>query len=157
MGHYNRNGVMASLDQKLNDNVEFGVAGGTMGGFLPTGVPASGTALFPRSNYPVASVNVRLIIPSAGTRIVSEYEYVAGTALVPEHIFSTQRLYAEPGLNIIIRQPLPSLFGMGKLELSGDIRNLMAQGYLPLGTVDGHRTMLLACPRTVRGGLNIIF
>jgi hypothetical protein len=155
-GHYNRNGVMASIDQKLNDNIEFGVAGGTMGGFLPTGA-ASGTMFFPRSNYPVASVNIRLIIPSAGTRIVSEYEYVAGTALVPEHIFSTQRLYAEPGLNIIVRQPLPSLFGMGKLELSGDIRNLMAQGYLPLGTVDGHRTMLLECPRTVRGGLNIIF
>jgi hypothetical protein len=157
MGHYNRNGLMASIDQKLNDNVELGVAGGTMGGFLPTGATSSGMTFFPRSNYPVASVNIRLIIPSAGTRIVSEYEYVAGAALVPEHIFSTQRLYAEPGLNIIVRQPLPSLFGMGKLELSGDIRNLMAQGYLPLGTVDGHRTMLLECPRTVRGGLNIIF
>ncbi|HXE12631.1 MAG TPA: carboxypeptidase-like regulatory domain-containing protein [Bryobacteraceae bacterium] len=157
MGHYNRNGVMASIDQKLNDNVEFGIAGGTMGGFLPTSVGTSGSAFFPRSNYPVASVNVRLIVPSAGTRIITEYEYVAGTALVPEHIFSTQRLYAEPGLNIIVRQPLPSLFGMGKLELSGDIRNLLAQGYLPLGTADGHQTMLLACPRTVRGGLNIIF
>jgi hypothetical protein len=46
---------------------------------------------------------------------------------------------------------------MGKLELSGDIRNLLAQGYLPAGSVDSRRMLLSQYPRTVRGGLNIIF
>jgi hypothetical protein len=76
---------------------------------------------------------------------------------VPQHIFSTQRLYAEPGLNMIVRQPIPSIFGMGKLEISADLRNLLAQGYLPMASSDGHRALIVQSPRAVRGGLSIIF
>lgn len=157
IGHYNRNGIIASIDQKLNDNFEFGVAAGSMGGFVAGDRIAGMPGFLQSNNYPVASVNARLTVPRYETRIISEYEYVADGALVPEHIFATQQLYSEPGLNIIIRQPLPSFFGMGKLELSGDIRNLLAQGYLPVTALDGHRMMLTQSPRTLRGGLNIIF
>ena len=86
------------------------------------------------------------------TRITAGYEYVADNAIVPQHVFSTQRLYSEPGLNILIRQPLPSVFGKGRLEISADLRNLMAQGYLPLAGGDGRQTLLIQAPRAVRGG-----
>jgi hypothetical protein len=157
IGRYNRNGVMASVDQKITDNLEFGIAAGAMGGFTPGGQPAGLPGFLDRADHPVASMNIRATVPRFSTRITGEYEYVGNGALVPEHIFSTQRLYAEPGLNVILHQPLPSFLGMRRLELSADLRNLLAQGYLPTSALDGNRTVMLEAPRTVRGGLNIIF
>jgi Carboxypeptidase regulatory-like domain len=157
IGRYNRNGVMASVDQKINDSLEFGFAAGAMGGFTPGGQPVGLPGFLERADHPVASLNIRATVPRLCTRITGEYEYAADGALVPEHIFSTQRLYAEPGLNLIVHQPLPSFLGMRRLELSADLRNMLAQGYLPMTALDGNRSMLLQAPRTVRGGLNIIF
>jgi hypothetical protein len=105
----------------------------------------------------IASLGVRTTLPVINTRVIGNYEYVGDGAMIPRHIFSTQRLYAEPGLNVIVRQPLPSFLGYGKFELSADLRNLLAQGYLPVGPADGHRTLLVQSPRAVRGGLNFIF
>ena len=58
-------------------------------------------------------------------------------------------------MNIFIRQPLPALFPW-RMEMTAELRNLLAQGYLPLG-VAGTRTILTNSPRTVRGGLSFIF
>ncbi len=78
--------------------------------------------------------------------------------VVPRHVFTTQSTYVEPGLNIDVRQPLPSFFGMpGHLELTADLRNLLAQGYLPFNTGDGHTLLIVQAPRAIRGGLNFIF
>ena len=38
-----------------------------------------------------------------------------------------------------------------------DLRNLLAQGYLPLGIAGGQSLTLLETPRSVRGGLSFIF
>jgi hypothetical protein len=43
------------------------------------------------------------------------------------------------------------------VELTADLRNLLAQGYLPLGTADGQRILLVETPRAFRGGVNFIF
>jgi hypothetical protein len=158
IGNYNRNGVVASINQKLGDGFEVTIAGGTEGGFTRAGEIANEASSFlQRQSHTVASVNVRSTLPKLNTRITSSYEYVADNAIVPQHVFSTQRLYSEPGLNILIRQPLPSVFGKGRLEISADLRNLMAQGYLPLAGGDGRQTLLIQAPRAVRGGLNFIF
>lgn len=157
IGHYNTNGVMASVNQKINDSLEFGLAAGAMGGFTPSGEPVGLPGFLDRADHPVASLNVRMTVPRFSTRISGEYEYAAGGALMPEHIFSTQHLYAEPGLNVIVHQPLPSFLGMHRVELSADLRNLLAQGYLPMTALDGNRMLLVQSPRMVRGGLNIIF
>jgi len=63
-----------------------------------------------------------------------------------------------PGFNVYLRQPLPSLFGFpGRLEFTADLRNLLAQGYLPIGSgADGHM-LIVQVPRSIRGGLNFIF
>jgi hypothetical protein len=59
---------------------------------------------------------------------------------------------------MMIRQPLPSLFGMpGRLEITADVHNLLAQGYLPLYAGDGRRVLIVQSARAIRGGLNFIF
>lgn len=158
IGSYNRNGIVASVDQKLGDGFEVIVAGGTEGGFTARGeIGSQAQEFLERRSHAVASVSVRSTLPKFNTRITGNYEHVADNAIVPQHVFSTQRLYSEPGLNVLIRQPLPSVFGKGRLEISADLRNLMAQGYLPLTNGDGRPTLLIQAPRAVRGGLNFIF
>ena len=44
-----------------------------------------------------------------------------------------------------------------RMEATADLRNMLAQGYLPLGMVSGQQLMLVENPRSVRGGLSFIF
>ncbi len=157
LGRYNRNGFIGSVTQKVNNSLEFTASAGAMGGFVIGSPNLQSAGFLERNDHAIASLDVGATIPGLHTRITSNYEYVKDNALIPRHIFSTQSLYAEPGLNFIVRQPLPSLFGLGKLELSADLRNLLAQGYVPLSSVDGHRTLMVQSPRAVRGGLNFVF
>jgi hypothetical protein len=43
-----------------------------------------------------------------------------------------------------------------RMEATADLRNLLAQGYLPLGGPLS-RSVLTNSPRSLRGGLNFIF
>jgi hypothetical protein len=65
----------------------------------------------------------------------------------------------EPGLNVLVRQPIPAVPGLfsGRLEASAELRNLMAQGYVPVFSSDGRRLLLIHSPRAVRAGLSFIF
>jgi hypothetical protein len=61
-------------------------------------------------------------------------------------------------MNVHVRQPVPKICSMrGRLEITADLRNLLAQGYLPVSTGAGRRALLLHTPRSVRGGFNFIF
>jgi hypothetical protein len=60
-----------------------------------------------------------------------------------------------PGFNVYVRQPIPG-FG-GHVEATADIRNMLAQGYLPMNAVGGQRILLVQNPRSVRGGLSFTF
>ncbi len=75
----------------------------------------------------------------------------------PSHAFLTQRWQPQLGLNVQIRQPLPVTAGPGRLEMSAELRNLLAQGYLPITSPDGRRLWLVQMPRAVRGGISFIF
>jgi hypothetical protein len=59
----------------------------------------------------------------------------------------------------MIRQPIPSIPGVPwRVEASAELRNLLAQGYLPLSLPGGADQLLLVnTPRSVRGGLAFIF
>ena len=59
-------------------------------------------------------------------------------------------------MNVHISQPLPLMRMPWRIEATADLRNLLAQGYLPLGG-SGSRAILTNSPRLVRGGLNFIF
>ena len=44
-----------------------------------------------------------------------------------------------------------------RMEATADLRNMLAQGYLPLGMASGQRVLLVETPRSFRGGLSFIF
>jgi hypothetical protein len=62
-----------------------------------------------------------------------------------------------PGLNVYLRQPIPFTLLPWRLEATADLRNLLAQGYLPIGVAGGQQVMLVQTPRSFRGGLSFIF
>jgi hypothetical protein len=58
----------------------------------------------------------------------------------------------------MVRQPIPAMRGVPwRMEASAELRNLLAQGYLPLSMPGGQQLLLVNTPRSVRGGLAFIF
>ena len=162
IGNYRRSGYLVSSRRNFGDNLDVSLAFGRMGGFSADGITAStGTPhnlLLSQSPKNVAAVNLRAFIPVADTHISAGYGWAQSGSLIPRHIFTTQDTRLSPGLNIYFRQPLPSLFGMpGHLEFTGNLQNLLAQGYLPVGGVSNTRLLAVQSPRAIRGGLNFIF
>jgi hypothetical protein len=43
------------------------------------------------------------------------------------------------------------------VEATADLRNMLAQGYLPVSMANGQSLTLIETPRTLRGGLSFIF
>lgn len=153
IGDYNRIGYLASMNQRVNDLVSFDIAYGRLGGFAP----GSNARFFIEESHNIASLSVKARVPGAGTRFSANYGWVDSQAIVPHHTFTTQDVNATPGFNVLIRQPLPSLFGIsGRFELTADLRNLLAQGYLPM-IADGRQLLAVEAPRAIRGGLKFVF
>jgi carboxypeptidase family protein len=161
IGRYKRNGALASISQNLGEFVDASVAFGGMGGFNTNSNFRSdpGAALLDQRMRTVANAGFDAKIPRSGTKLVANYGWTSGGAFVPSHIFTTQNVDVAPGLNLLVRQPLPALFGMpGHLEVTADLRNLLAQGYMPVSTGgEGHNLLVVQSPRGLRGGVNFIF
>ena len=65
---------------------------------------------------------------------------------------------SDPYLNIFLRQPIPgSAFLTSHMEAVIDVRNLLAQGYIPLLGQDGHTVYLVQSARAIRGGVAFTF
>jgi Carboxypeptidase regulatory-like domain len=96
-------------------------------------------------------------IPRAKTRWVASYRLSGGHALTPVDLFNTSAGQADPYFNLFIRQPIPSSFLAGHMELLMDLRNLLAQGYVPVMSSDGQTVYLVQSSRSVRGGLAFSF
>jgi Carboxypeptidase regulatory-like domain len=161
IGAYQRQGFIASVDQRVSASLDLALAYGRMGGFSGNvaGLESNSTQSFlAQGNHNVAAVNVRSHLPLLKTQIAADYGWIDNGTVIPSHVFLTQRASLTPGLNICFRQPLPSVFGMpGRLEFTADLRNLLAQGYLPFETAGGQRLLVVQAPRAIRGGLNFIF
>jgi hypothetical protein len=162
IGNYHRQGYIASADQRLGEHVTLQAGYGRMGAFTASDTIMAGSDpkadFLSSQNHNVAVMGVRARVPKTGTRLSAHYGWTDPRASIPEHTFTTQNIAFAPGLNIAFRQPLPNLFGMpGHLELTGDLRNLLSQGYLPLTTSDGQQLLIVQAPKIIRGGLSITF
>jgi hypothetical protein len=89
------------------------------------------------------------------TRWIASYRWVNGTSLTPVDMFNASAGQSDPYLNIFIRQPIPCLGG--RMEALIDIRNLLAQGYIPVVGQDGETVYLVDSARSVRGGVAFTF
>ena len=96
-------------------------------------------------------------VPRAKTHWIASYRWTSGSALTPVDLFNTSAGQTDPYLNIFIRQPIPASFLSGHMEMLVDLRNLLAQGYVPVMGGDGHTVYLVQSARTVRGGVAFNF
>jgi hypothetical protein len=99
------------------------------------------------------------VLPRSHTRWVASYRWTEGKCiLTPVDVFNTSAGQADPYLGIFIRQPLPGMgFMAGRMEALVDVRNLLAQGYVPVVGEGGHTLYLVQTARSVRGGLSFTF
>jgi Carboxypeptidase regulatory-like domain len=97
-------------------------------------------------------------MPKSKTRWMASYRWIDGEALTPVDTFNASAGQADPYLNLFIRQPIPGTgFFPGHLEAIVDLRNLLAQGYVPVLGSDGRTVYLVQSARTIRGGVAFTF
>ena len=94
-------------------------------------------------------------VPRTHTKWIASYGWVSGSTISPVDMFNSSAGQSDPFLNIFIRQPIPSLGG--HMEALIDIRNLLAQGYVPVVSQDGQTVYLVDSARSVRGGFAFNF
>ena len=161
IGQYRRAGYLASVDQRLGDDFNLSIAYARLGGFTGASDEFGGITaerFLNEQMHNVARVGGKARIPGLGTRISASYGWVDGQAAIPTHLFTTQNGTALPGVNILVRQPLPSIPGWGgRLELTADLRNLLAQGYVPIAMANGQHVLVVGAPKAIRGGLKFTF
>ncbi len=96
--------------------------------------------------------------PHLGTHWLASYKWTSGSALLPVDLFNMSAGQADPYLNVFVRQPIPGTgFIPAKVEALVDLRNLLAQGYVPVLGRDGRTIYLVQSARSVRGGLAFVF
>jgi hypothetical protein len=98
-------------------------------------------------------------IPLTHARWMASYEWTSGEgALTPVDMFNTSAGQSDPYLGLFIRQPIPGTGSMpGHMEALVDIRNLLAQGYVPVLGNGGKTLYLVQAPREIRGGVAFTF
>jgi hypothetical protein len=94
-------------------------------------------------------------IPRTHTRWIASYRWVNSTSLTPVDMFNACPGQSDPYLNLFIRQRMPAMGG--HMEAIIDVRNLLAQGYIPVIGQDGQTVYLVQAARSVRGGFTFTF
>ena len=162
LGDYRRMGYSASVTQSLGDHVEIGVAAGHTDGLQlqssPDALPASGDEVrsaVRSAPRPWVTARAEASLPVTGTHLASSYGWTDPGVLMPLHVSLTGKSDQKTGWNIYARQPLPAIGGM-RMEITADLRNLLAQGYVNVQS-NGRRAVLTNAPRAVRGGVSFIF
>jgi hypothetical protein len=164
-GDYQLSGYHVALTQRVNDDLAATVTYGYGGALdsqretLSTRDPNEVRSLLRPVSRKSLTLRVNGALPGVGARYAASYQWTDYDVFQPVHLSLTQRATSQPGLNIHLRQPIGKVGGMlpGRLEASAELRNLLAQGYLPLTTSEGRRVVLIHAPRAVRGGLSFIF
>jgi hypothetical protein len=106
------------------------------------------------------SLGVKLAgdVPCTHTHWAASYRAANQKSLTPVDVFDSSPGQMDPYFNIFLRQPIPGTgFLPGKMEALVDLRNLLAQGYVPVFGADGRTLYLVQSARAVRGGLAFVF
>ena len=106
-----------------------------------------------------AALRLNGCVPRSKTRWIASYRWTSGdNSLTPVDLFNASAGQTDPFFNLFIRQPLPRVHFMpGNMEALIDLRNLLAQGYVPVVGPDGKTVYLMQSARSVRGGVAFTF
>jgi len=105
-----------------------------------------------------AALKLNGTIPRWKTEWIISYRWTSGGALTPVDLFNASTGQTDPYFNFFVRQPFPRVHFMpGRMEAIIDLRNLLAQGYIPVIGPDGNVVYLVQSARSVRGGVAFTF
>ena len=168
VGNYGVAGYTASLTQGFGQNLSATVmygatpgltAGGAVGNQdLVSNSPDELRSMIRASHRQAVTARIAATAPRTGTHVVASYQWLQDAGWITlGNTYSTQSVAPVPGLNVYIRQPIPRILSLPwRIELTADLRNLLAEGYLPVQS-DGQQLLLVQTPRSFRGGLSFIF
>jgi hypothetical protein len=164
-GNYHSVGYTAAVTQNLGDHLSATVMYGSMGALtaqnreIVSDSPDELRSMIRSGRKQAATTRVTATSPWTGTHLIASYQWTDSNRwAMPGHLYTTQAGGPMPGLNVYIRQPIPGLsFLPWRMEATADLSNMLAQGYLSLGMVNGQRVLLVEPPRSFRGGLSFIF
>jgi hypothetical protein len=164
LGDLHNSGFDLSVTQDLGDHLSATVFYGSDGTMtvenheLISNNPDELRAMIRAGRKHTATARVTATVPHAGTHLVASYQWSDEQRwLLSGNLYSTQSNRPMPGLNILVRQPLPRMGGLPwRMEATAELRNMLAQGYVPINA-GGQRLLLFDTPRSLRGGLNFIF
>jgi hypothetical protein len=164
MGRFDSYGYSASVTQDLGDNYKVTLIYGSVGVVSPRAneVTISNAddlrKIMNVGHRPAVTLRVSGALKATGTRVVASYQWTDYQSATPGPIFSTESARPEPGLNVIVRQPMPAIPRVPwRMEATAELRNMLAQGYLPLTSAGGDRFLLINTPRSIRGGIAFVF
>ncbi|MDE3198298.1 MAG: carboxypeptidase regulatory-like domain-containing protein [Acidobacteriota bacterium] len=162
-GTFDAVGYMASVTQDLGEDYKISATFGSLGMLAarPNALIGSADdlrAALDSANRPAFTLRASGIVRRAGTRFMASYQWTNYRYAMPLPQYSTDEARPDPGLNFMVRQPIPGPPGVPwRIEASAEIRNLLAQGYLPVAVAGGQQLLLVNTPRTFRGGLAFVF
>jgi hypothetical protein len=149
-------GTRVALREKLDGDVELTAVYSFGGALAPLdgadGLLREVLRTAPRHSFG-ASISAK--VPRAGTKVSAGYKWVDGVTVSRVDSYGESLFQLDPYLHVSLRQPLPR-FALGRWEAIADCDNLLAQGYVPTSSRDGH-VVLVPAFRTFRGGLSVQF
>jgi Carboxypeptidase regulatory-like domain/TonB dependent receptor len=163
-GGYESLGYMASVTQNFGANLKASLMYGSGDALVADRAQISSQSpddlrsMIHRGRRQSVTSQISGAVPWTGTQFSASYQWTDSHAVTPTHYYATQGTRAEAGLNIYIRQPIRTFSVIPvRMEASADLRNLLAEGYLPFSFSDGRQVLLMHTPRSFRGGLSFIF
>jgi hypothetical protein len=149
-------GMRAAYQQKFSDNLSTTVVYAWAGALAPLTQDAPDAdlrdELAVRQRHSVAG-SVSSHVPVLGTEVSAGYKWLSGTAVSRQDEFGEAFFGLDPYFNLVVHQPIPCFRHM---QAMADFGNLLAQGYVPMTTRDGH-VILVSAYRTFRGGISVQF
>ena len=161
-GRFDTMGYLGTVTQDLNQDFKVSASFGSNGVMIPTRTTLSSAEdlrkVMQAGNRPAVTLRASGTIKQSGTKFVASYQWTNYQSALPLPQFATQSIRSGPGMNIMLRQPIPSPPGIPwRVEATAELRNMLAQGYLGLAMTDGRPLLLVNTPRSVRGGRAFVF
>jgi carboxypeptidase family protein len=149
-------GARVAFREKLQGDTEL-TALYSFGGALTLGSATDNSLRDMLRTVPLHSLGVGIAakVPRLGTKVHAGYKWISGSAVSRLDGFGESLYQMDPYFHLAVRQPLPK-WTLGKWEAIADCDNLLAQGYVPASSRDGH-VVLVPAFRTFRGGLSVQF
>ena len=158
---YSTEGIRLVAERQLFTNFSAGFDF-AYGGALEMAQPGSSLQdarqLMQTGEHRAVAGKLKGVIPKTKTHWAASYRWVDGPVLTPVDMFNESAGRADPFLDLFIRQPIPGMgFFPGHVEAIVDVRNLLAQGYVPVLGQDGRTVYLVQSAKSVRGGVAFTF